>query len=253
MNNNDDDIVLVSTTDSDEEVQTALTGKPITEADASKAIERRVADAPEHDQVDVPPALPSPKLDDADANGDPVYATYEAWMAAHAAHTVYEADRRVLARESSRARIATHTAKIKDFAKAHAPDFDAVIKGAQDAARGIVTELGPSAFTIIDRYTTVDADNGPAIIYHLAKNKDEMEEIAKLPVPQQLIALARLDARLGGAPARSSRRSVATSSPRVAAAAAGSDGNGEPVDADDYQEYKAKRNAEERAGRSFRF
>ena len=133
-----------------------------------------------------------------------------------------------------------HNAAAEEFKKAHAPDFDAVLEKASDAVRDLQDELGPNALNIIDGFTTIDAENGAAIVYHLAKNPSEMARIAKLHPRQQVAALAKLDAGLG---TKHPRRSA---SGRHAASTVVPDAS---QDGEDYRTYAARRNAEERAGR----
>jgi hypothetical protein len=219
------------------------------------------------------PSVPAPKLEDLNADGSPKFKNYEAWMDAHSEWTIAEAARRSEAvakraaeeaRNADRARIERATAdretqnalahygtRLEEFKTTHA-DFDAVVDAAQPIAQGIVEDLGPDAFAIIDRYTTVDADNGPGIVYYLAQHPAEMERIAKLSPPLQLAALGKIDARLEAAstPARPPVAAPVTKAPEpIKPVGSSPTTSGVAPDDEDYQAYKARRNAEERAAR----
>jgi hypothetical protein len=240
-----DNIVLVSSTDTDEQVAAALAGtpnqpQPVEPADQADA---EPETGPAYTVPAVPPPIPAPKLDDTNEDGSPRFATYEDWMAAHAEWTIAETDRRateraVLAHEHH-AIEAAHQNAVEEFKRSGHGDYDRVLKKAKSAVQQIVAEHGPRALGVVDRYTMRDADHGPAIIYHLAQNTDELKRIVNLPLPLQLAELGKLDATFGGTPSR--RRS----------AAAPSSGYSDPdvVSASEYQQWKQQRNEADRARR----
>lgn len=163
---------------------------------------------------------PEPKVDAADDGGNAKYATYEDYLSDHAKWTkeqaeaatkrviaeTQQADRARIERESAsrvaNERVALYQQHLDEFKKTHA-DFDAVYEDAKDAAQGIRIALGPDAFRTIDGFTVFDAEDGPALTYHLLKNPDDVKAIALKPPAQQVIHLARLEERIrqGGAKA----------------------------------------------------
>lgn len=236
----------------------------------------RVPATPAADPVRQPAAdatafdKPRPKLDDTNADGQPVYANYEAWVeaigdwsaekAAAASRAeiaaMRKADSARIERESaSRAEqehLATYQSKLEEF-KQSTPDFDAVYAAAAEDVTEIIEELGPHAIDVIDLYTTRDADNGPAIVHHLMTNPDEMRRIAGLPVPMQLAALGKLDARLDGAKTStgpSSKVAPTTKAPEPIKPVGSSPTATVTPDPEkeSYAEYRDRRNREELAG-----
>lgn len=155
---------------------------------------------------------PMPKADDTDAAGNPVYPDYDDFIAAVAlwsaekarfeARAEYEAAERARIERESAIRdtqdaVATYNTKLDAFKQTVAHDFDAVADDAAHDVAEIRRELGVRSLDIIDRYTTHDADNGPALVYHLLQHPDEMRRIAQLPMSHQLIELGKLDVRVG--------------------------------------------------------
>lgn len=217
---------------------------------------------------------PKPKLGDKDPKtGKPLYADYDKWIEALSDWTAekaeFAAEQKIAAREwAERARIerdsadrartetlATYQEKLAEFRKS-APDFDAAYEDAAEDVAEIQRELGVHAIDTIDLFTTRDADNGPAVIYHLLTHPDEMKAIAGLPVARQLIVLSKLDERLATKAAHGPSRRVpaVTRAPepikplgQSPTPAVASDPENE-----DYQSYRARRNAEEAAARGRR-
>ena len=198
------------------DIAAAKAGKPTTSAEPAKPAAAVVTTEPF--------ATPRPKLDDVDASGKPRFASYEEWVeageewvAAKIAHdtaaqisTIETKIRRELT-ETEKARATTEAAradqaragasyqeKVAVFAKT-TPDFEQVLKAAADSVIELKEELGANALHIIDTYTVRDAENGPAIVHHLAQHPEEMRRIASLAPPLQLAALGRLDERLARA------------------------------------------------------
>lgn len=247
-----DDILIVSTTDSDQDVQAAMGNTkddrvageaPVADETPAGAGHQDEADAEPEDRQGVyvvPPPVPAPQLDDEDEDGAPKFKNYEEYLAEHSEWTMQEGARRLEERQvANRVHEAIHTTHIKavaSFKRTHS-DFDATLKGAKPAIAKLVKELGPNVLGIIDQYTTSDADNGPAIIYHLAQHPEELKRIVRLPPALQLAALGKLDVVVDGS---GSRRRSATPASRSSA-------NSDPnvIDGEDYSTYKARRNKEE--------
>lgn len=249
---------------------TPAAGAPAT---ADLEVKIQAAIAAKHAQ-----APPKPELGDVDAQGKPKYENYEQWTdavaawradrASEAAEVRTElrvldriekqqtADRERIDRESATREHGEHLArfatKSEEFRKTHA-DFDAVVEQARDVVQDLVREVGPHVMDTIERYTTRDADHGPALVYHLSTHTDELERIAKLPPAYQLIELAKLDARMEAAapppPARPPAAPVTQAPPPITPVSGSPTAPGVPPDDEDFQTYKARRNAEERRAR----
>jgi hypothetical protein len=217
-------------------------------------------------------AQPKPKLEDVDGQGRPKFANYEEWM--DAANEWYRVQNTLTAERTKRdvnVRLETaereridrdtatraqqhvyalHLEHVETF-KQRVPDFDAVLLAAKEDVDEIIADLGPNALNAIDRYTTEDAGVlGPAIIHHLATHPAEMRRIAELPIPLQLAALGKIEARLETA---STTPPGPASVPPVNAAPepitpVGSTPTASTVDPDkeDFRSYVARRNREER-------
>lgn len=183
-------------------------------------------------------AKPEPKLEDTNADGSPTFASFEAWQVAHSKWSeesvlskveqrlIKEREEREIAERArierdsaTRAQdeaLAQHQTNIESFRSQHA-DFDAVIDDVKETVIELREEHGKGVMNTIDTFMVKDAENGPAILYHLAKNPDELREIAALDPPRQLIRLAKLDAKL------------ATKKPATTSAKDGSDRVAPPV------------------------
>lgn len=215
-----------------------------------------------------------PKLDDTNADGSAKFSDYEAFVSAvgkyNRAYATAEAkvaqaeesaalrfeqsqaDRARVEREQANREqqetLALYSDKIEEF-KQRAPDFDTVIEGAREFIEELGEERGPQVLQIVDGFTTVDAENGPAIQYHLAQHPEELRQIVALPARQQLAALARLDARLGAALSTPAQRPATpvTRAPEPIKPVGGAPtaSTVSPED-DDYRAYAARRNREER-------
>jgi len=220
-------------------------------------------------ETDAAPAgRPEPKLDAVDDKGNAKYATYEDYLSDHAVWSKEEAilaarqlidqerhaDRARIERESTdrvvNERLAAYNDKLEAFKKTHA-DFDAAFEDAKEAVQDALVALGPNALKVIDGYTVFDAENGPALAYHLLKKPDELKAIASLAPPQQLVALARLEERIRPAGAKRNGPSAAVTETKAPEPIrpVGSGPTATTVSPDDesYQDYKARRARELRA------
>src|SRR5687768_3251708 len=110
------DIVLVSTTDSEEDVQAVLgitkdnrvAGEaPVADETPAGAGQLDDADGEPEDQEDrqgvymVPPPVPAPQLDAVDADGEPLFQNYEEYLDAHSEWTTAESARRLEERQAA--------------------------------------------------------------------------------------------------------------------------------------------------------
>lgn len=168
-----------------------------------------------------------PRLEDTNDDGTPKFATYEDWNRAMVAYGKVVATN-AAAREIARAReeeeiarreriergeaqrvtdeaLALHSTNIEALRQV-TPDFDATMEGVRDVILELVEEHGPKTMEIVDGYAVHDAENGAALLYHLAKNEDELREIVALPRKRQLIRLAKLDAKLATADSATSAK-----------------------------------------------
>lgn len=215
---------------------------------------------------------PKPALEAVDADGKRIYDTYEAWVddtgAWHREQSLLETRRLLEEREhADRVRIerekafrvdseylATYENHLEAF-RERTPTFDADLLAAKEDVVEVVQELGPNALNVIDRYTTVDAENGPALVHYLATNPDEMRRIAGLPVPLQLAALGKLDGKLDAASPSPNgpalRVPPQTKAPKPMTPLGSSPTASVTTDPEKetYQQWKERRNREEAAAR----
>lgn len=261
---------------------TALAAKGIPAGDKPAEPTKPAAAEP----VKIEPDRPQPLLADTKPDGTPKYANYEEWVADLAAwnreiarkeaDAVAEArlkayreerekrdaeDRERIERDSANRAatesLAQHHARIEEFKKAHA-DFDAalgdvadlVVEMKGDYTRDSGGRPGEELFAVLDKFTLEDSENSAALVYHLAKNPDEMRRIVKLPVAKQIIALSRLDSRLAGAAPPSgppAKAPTSTKAPEpIKPVGGGPTAPTVPPDEESYEAYKARRNREER-------
>ena len=264
---------------------TALAAKGITTPPAAEPPAPAAA-KPTEPAVTVTPDRPEPQVTDTNADGSAKYANYEQYLSDHGAWTreltkkeaaaiaaaqveAYKRERdqkdaeerdriaRDAATRAATEAFAKHNAAIEEFRKTHA-DFDAVMGDVADVVTDMKSEYaratgqpGERLFEVIDKFTVEDASNSAALVYHLAQNPDEMRRIVRLPVPQQLIALGRLDSRLEGAappqPGPSAKVPPTTKAPEpIKPVGGGPTAPPVPPDEEDYQAYKARRQREER-------
>ena len=217
---------------------------------------------PQPTTPDGPLGRPEPQLDAVDDQGNAKYANYEAFLSDHAVWSKEEAilaarqvlnekdqaDRVRIERDSTNRvvneRLAVYNSNLETFKKTHA-DFDEAVEDAREAIQSALVGLGPNAMKVIDGYTIFDAQDGPALTYYLLKRPDELKGIAMLPPPQQLVALARLEARITPAGAKKNGPSAVaaeTKAPEpIRPVGSGPTATTVPLDEESYQDYKARR------------
>lgn len=133
---------------------------------------------------------PQPKTP-AEADPEPKQGDFKSWDEWHEAHTrwaVRDENRRASTRsaqEDADARMREtyddHLARTEAARTTHA-DFDDVVRGA--GTFNFASQAANRAFQM----ALIEADNGPEVLYHLAKNPDEMAKFAELsPVKVQLL------------------------------------------------------------------
>src|SRR6185437_15186850 len=89
--------------------------------------------------------------------------------------------------EETRGRAIVFQEKATKF-KEQAQDFDDLVMRAPDEGGPVITHQMSGAM--------LEADNGPEIAYHLAKNVEESQRIANLTPARQVYEIGRLSARL---------------------------------------------------------
>lgn len=207
-------------------------------------------------------------------DGSSNFANYEEWVdavgawhakraqaATDASVTAFKKEQEQAQREridraqASRAEqnaVAGYESKLDAF-KTSTPDFDAVMTAAQDAVQEIIADLGDQALHVIDTYTVVDAENGPAIVHYLSQHPDEMRKIAELTIPKQLAALGRLDERLASAtpnkPARTPKPALSSAPEPMTPVGGSPTSSTVSLEDEPYPVYRVRREREERAAR----
>ena len=88
------------------------------------------------------------------------------------------------AKTEHQSQIEAHIAKVNEF-KATVDDFDDVIEDVEDI---------PMSLAVQDAILT--SDNGPELMYQLAKNPDEYRRICQLPAMQAARAIGRFESRI---------------------------------------------------------
>lgn len=109
-----------------------------------------------------------------------------------------------------------------------------------------VAESDDVIISIPMTHAIINADNGPAIAYHLGKHPKEAERIAGLSPTRQAIEIGRISARLEEKPAVQVSKAAAPIKPLNGSSKAVEKGPDEMS----MEEYAAKRNAQLRAGRA---
>jgi hypothetical protein len=127
---------------------------------------------------------------------DPKFKSWDEWNAAHNRWLVRDEKRTLDAKEASERQAAEdketydgHLARIQSFTAEH-DDFEESVKDMGSF------EFASTQSNMAFQLAIVEADNGPDIMYHLAKNPEEMEKFQGLsPVKVQML-VGRLSAKL---------------------------------------------------------
>jgi hypothetical protein len=130
---------------------------------------------------------PAPTLESV--GFDPVELTKKQneWIQKQVEKRVESAVRNIETRQSESAVAKAFENRVAEFKKT-APDFDVVIANPQ------LPQLAPDAAKVLVR-----SENGPAIVYHLAKNPDLAVRMSKLDSVSQAAAIGRLEEQLSRA------------------------------------------------------
>jgi len=235
----DENVTIVVGSDEQPESVAKTDTPEVSTPDADTDVEER------QEAYVVAPPQPAPTLEDTNEDGSDKYANYEQFLAAHSEWTMQEATRRLEERQATRnheqAVNARHAEAVTAYRQTN-PDFDAAMKSVKPVVAKLQKALGPGVLNVVDRYTTQDADHGVAVIHHLAAHPEELKRIVRLPPALQLAELGKVDALVGSA---SSRRP----SPSATARKLQSVGIENAYGSDDFQEWKNRRNEEERSRR----
>jgi DNA-binding phage protein len=149
-----------------------------------------------------------PKADDYDDPND-----FQRDMIKHAIKTgVAETQSDEVARKARDADIAAQAAvdavwseRISTYRQA-TPDYDAVIAASADLA------IAPYVADALK-----DSDNGPALLYHMAKNPDIAERLNNMSPIRAAMEIGRIEAGLGGRPVKAPSNAPAPITPIAAA------------------------------------
>lgn len=136
---------------------------------------------PEEIQV-VPAAKSEPNPDDYETSTE-FYRAHARWAAQEEIRAVKETERQEKMRLEAESKKTSFQSKVQDFQKAH-DDFDDVIADVDDIM------MSPAISQAI-----LESDNGPELMYELAKNKKEYERICSLPPFESVRALGRFEAK----------------------------------------------------------
>lgn len=118
------------------------------------------------------------------------FADSDDWVRAHGLWAAREVSRQNVAATAQKAEEAhstevfqAHLGRLDAFRGEH-PDFDKTI------------ETATIPFSQAVAIALVEADNGPAIAYHLAKHPDEFEKLSKMSQHRQIMEIGRISASL---------------------------------------------------------
>lgn len=141
---------------------------------------------PQSESVQTPPAAPEPVKTLADFNYDEgAYAAHLATIAEQRAEQAAERKwREMQEREAAQRRQQTFAERMQSFAKT-APDFESLV------LRDPTLPISKDAVRILS-----DSEDGPAVLYHLGKNRDEAARIAQLDPVAAARELGKIEARL---------------------------------------------------------
>ncbi len=154
---------------------------------------------------------PAPKLEQFDFDTTKWADAHAAWSQRQIERGVTAGINRLQTQQSAQAAQQAFEARTNAF-KQSAPDFDVVV------SNPALPPLHPTAARLV-----VTNEKGPAIVYHLAKNPEQLARIARLTPEQQAMAIGRIEASINApktAAVRPSQKNVtkAPAPPRTAPA-----------------------------------
>ncbi len=139
------------------------------------------AEAPK--EVAKPVAEGRPKSDDFETHDDYVEAIAD-WKAEQKLQAAKQADRDAKLKAEADSKSTEFRGKVQEFKKATA-DFDDVIADVDDVPMSLAVSQA-----------ILESDDGPQLMYELAKNREEYERICQLPALQAARAIGRFEAKL---------------------------------------------------------
>jgi hypothetical protein len=130
------------------------------------------------------------------------------------------------------AKVKTHVEKVKEFSKKH-EDFNDLMESVDDV---------PMSLTV--QQVILESENGPELMYELAKNREDYERICKLPAIQAARELGRFETKIFKASETSKETQTTKAPPPISPV-----GKGKVVSTKDpgempYQEFKKWREAQ---------
>lgn len=124
-----------------------------------------------------------------------------------------------------------HVARVQEFAKAHS-DFREIVESLDD---------GPKVSLTVQE-VILDSDNGPELMYQLAKNRKEFERINALPAIQAARELGKFEARFAK-PSEETKQTKTTKAPPpvkpIGSKASVSTKDPGSMDFDEYKKWRA--------------
>lgn len=139
-----------------------------------------------------------PKSDDFESHEEYIDALTDWKMEAKISD--YENKKRVeLARNEVQTKVKTHAERVKAFVSKH-DDFHDLMEEVDDVrVSGAVQEI------------ILDSENGPALMYELAKNRDEFERICSMTPLKAAKALGQFEAKLMSSISKEKKETIQTS------------------------------------------
>jgi hypothetical protein len=127
-------------------------------------------------------------------------------------------------------RLETHAGRVQEFVKSH-PDFQEVIQDLDD---------GPKVSLTVQE-VILNSDNGPELMYQLAKNRKEFERINALPAIQAARELGKFESRFAKPSEEKPQPKTTKAPPPVKPVGARSGSASKDPGEMDFDEYKAWR------------
>ena len=124
-----------------------------------------------------------PKADDFENHDDYIEAVAE-WKADQKIAEREQKEKEAKIKADFDSRLAKHEERLKAFVKAHG-DFDDVI-----------AEIGDEVVPVTIQQIILDSENGPELMYELAKDKDEYKRISSLNPTAAAKELGKLEAKI---------------------------------------------------------
>jgi hypothetical protein len=174
-------------------------------------------------------ATKRPKADDFDKHEDYVEALTD-WKVDQKTKEQERQRREQEVKSHHEKQMSDHRSRLKEFVKAHS-DFEDVVSDVDDI------RISPTVQQVI-----LESDSGPALMYELAKNRDEYERINGLSPIAAARALGRIEAKVNSASSAETTQSAAKPKPKpkpIEPVGSNQSASTKSPDEMTYQEYKA--------------